>query len=186
MEGGTARHTALSPAKANRDRNCRFPQKRNSFLDGKVWMDNMKKIWIAPGEPYDLAKQVRQHVFVEEQGFSPELEFDSADPICYHLVLLQEDGTPAATGRLIKEAEKVFSLGRIAVEKSCRGAGLGGTLVREMIRFAGTLGAVQLRLGAQQHAVGFYEKLGFTVCGNAYMDEHVPHLPMVQQAPFAG
>ena len=135
----------------------------------------MKKIWIAPGEPYDLAKQVRQHVFIEEQGFSPELEFDDTDPICFHLVLLQEDGTPAATGRLIEGEHNVFSLGRIAVEKRYRKIGLGETLVREMIRFAGRLGATELHLGAQQHAVGFYKKMGFTVCGDCYMDEHVPH-----------
>lgn len=146
----------------------------------------MKKIWIAPGEPYPLAQQVRQHVFVEEQGFSPELEFDDADRACFHLVLLQEDGTPVATGRLIEQGDGVYSLGRIAVEKSQRGSGLGGLLVREMIRFAAGLGALELRLGAQSHAVGFYEKQGFTVCGSAYMDEHVPHLPMVRKAPFSG
>lgn len=49
-----------------------------------------------------------------------------------------------------------------------------------MIRFAGRLGATELHLGAQQHAVGFYKKMGFTVCGDSYMDEHVPHFPMVQ------
>ena len=148
-------------------------------------MDNMKKIWIAPGEPYDLAKQVRQHVFIEEQGFSPELEFDDTDPICFHLVLLQEDGTPAATGRLIEGEHNVFSLGRIAVEKRYRKIGLGETLVREMIRFAGRLGATEIHLGAQQHAVGFYKKMGFTVCGDCYMDEHVPHFPMVQYVQSA-
>lgn len=63
------------------------------------------------------------------------------------------------------------------MEKRYRKIGLGETLVREMIRFAGRLGATELHLGAQQHAVGFYKKMGFTVCGDCYMDEHVPISP---------
>lgn len=143
----------------------------------------MKKLWSLPGEPYDLAVQVRRHVFVEEQGFSLQGEFDRIDESCFHLVLLKEDGAPAAAGRLIDQGGGRYSLGRIAVEKDCRGAGLGETLVREMIRYAAALGAKELSLGAQAHAVGFYEKQGFAVCGPAYMDEHVAHYPMALKLP---
>ncbi len=143
----------------------------------------VKMIWIGPGEDYSLAKQVREHVFIEEQGFSPDLEFDRTDPLCRHLVLVGENGAPVATGRLIDEGDGCFSLGRIAVEKPLRGTGAGKALVKEMIRMASSLGATQCRLGAQDHAVGFYEKMGFSVCGPVYMDEHVPHYPMRMPAP---
>ena len=33
-------------------------------------------------------------------------------------------------------------------------------------------------LGAQTHAIGFYEKLGFTAFGPEYLDAGIPHRDM--------
>lgn len=40
------------------------------------------------------------------------------------------------------------------------------------------LGAKEIKLDAQVRVKGFYEKLGFTVCGEEHMDGHVPHIYM--------
>jgi len=125
------------------------------------------------------AKIIRSTVFVEEQGFAIEDEFDELDGSSWHIVLY-EQGAPLATGRLIRETPTIFHLGRIAVNRASRKKGFGFTLMHLMERKALSLGAEQLQLGAQIQAKGFYEKCGFYAVGNEYMDCHVPHIEMVK------
>ncbi len=40
-------------------------------------------------------------------------------------------------------------------------------------------GVAKAKLGAQVHAIGFYEKLGFEAVGPVYMDAGIPHRDMV-------
>lgn len=133
--------------------------------------------WAPPSAPYEEAKKIREDVFVQEQGFSETSEFDEADLCCWHVVLSVEN-RPAATGRILQDEAGRWHLGRIAVRKAYRKNGLGAALVHEMILKAKELGADEIVLGAQCRAKGFYEKLGFVVCGQEYMDEHVPHVEM--------
>lgn len=56
-------------------------------------------VWYEAGEDYAPAAEVRLHVFVEEQGYTEEEEFDEHDKTCPHLVLFDGE-TPVATGRL--------------------------------------------------------------------------------------
>ena len=143
---------------------------------------SLSVVWSSPGSPCPEGDSIRTHVFVDEQGYTPELEFDESDQSCWHLVTYQ-NGAPMATGRLIEGGNHSWHLGRIAVEKPLRGIGLGTFLVQCMIEKAADLGAEQLLLGAQCRARGFYEKLGFRVCGGEYMDGHVPHVPMCRSLP---
>ena len=43
----------------------------------------------------------------------------------------------------------------------------------------GRFGAGRIRLEAQSHAVGFYERAGFAVCGEEFDEDGIPHVPMV-------
>lgn len=128
---------------------------------------------------------IRRKVFVDEQGFSPCGEPDVTDPVALH-ALLFDDGVPAATGRLY-DTDGVFHAGRFAVLKEYRGRGLGELVVRMLVNKAFELDAGEVHVGAQDQAVGFYERIGFKTCGEAYMDEHVLHYPMViTPKEFAG
>ena len=41
-------------------------------------------------------------------------------------------------------------------------------------------GAKTVRVGAQTHAVGFYEKCGFSLIGTPeYLEENIPHYDMI-------
>jgi predicted GNAT family N-acyltransferase len=66
----------------------------------------------------------------------------------------------------------------VAVLKEFRGRRLGDMVMRMLMVKAHDMGAAEVFVGAQCRAQGFYEKLGFTVCGEEYDDEGVPHLPM--------
>lgn len=73
------------------------------------------------------AKDIREKVFVEEQGFKEE--FDAADGLSVHLVAF-DCGKPVATCRFYRKADTAsFVLGRIAVVKECRGRHIGARLI---------------------------------------------------------
>lgn len=138
----------------------------------------MNTIWYAPGEDYPLSREIREEVFVKEQEYPIELEFDEADENCWHLVLTNNEKA-IATARLLKLSEGVFKPGRIAVLKEYRGKNIGAELLTLIIEKAREMGAKELHIGAQTYAVGFYEKFGFKTTGEEYMDEHIPHIDMI-------
>lgn len=138
----------------------------------------MNTVWYAPGKDYPLSREIREEVFVKEQEYPIELEFDEADENCWHLVLTDNEKA-IATARLLKLSEGVFKPGRIAVLKEYRGKNIGAELLTLIIEKAKEMGAKELHIGAQTYAVGFYEKFGFKTTGEEYMDEHIPHIDMI-------
>ncbi len=72
--------------------------------------------------------------------------------------------------------------------REARGTGLGAGLMRAAVdQFRAMEGVARVKLGAQTHALGFYEKLGFTAYGPEFDDAGIPHRAMVLQLdPVAG
>lgn len=127
-------------------------------------------------ESLPAAAEIRQEIFVEEQGF--QNEFDDIDPVAVHLLLLEEE-TPVAVGRTYPdETGKVWHLGRICVRKPWRGSHLGSKVMEGLEAAAKERGAEKLVLSAQVQAKGFYEKLGYRPYGEEYLDEFCPHIAM--------
>ena len=121
---------------------------------------------------------LRRQVFIEEQGVSAADEVDGRDPDAVHL-LASVDGKPVGTARLLSEAE-TGKIGRVCVLPSQRGSGLGAALIRAAVtEFRAWPGITKVKLGAQTHALGFYEKLGFAAIGPEYDDAGMPHRDMV-------
>jgi ElaA protein len=126
------------------------------------------------------AHALRRVVFIDEQGFSEDEEWDDLDAGALQLLVMEGD-TPVATARLLYEGAD-GRIGRICVLKDYRGHGLGALLVRHGIdHFAAQDEITQVVLGAQVRAQGFYEKLGFAPVGDVYDDGGVPHQEMVRQ-----
>ncbi|MFD1008703.1 GNAT family N-acetyltransferase [Oceanisphaera ostreae] len=127
---------------------------------------------------YDTAhspyiRAIREAVFMQEQGVSPELEFDGLDASAMH-VLAVVDGEYVGTGRMQDDGH----IGRIAILADFRGLGLGAKVVQALVAEATRLGYPRVYLGAQTHAVDFYAKLGFTPYGDEFMDAGIPHMSM--------
>ena len=133
--------------------------------------------WLPGTADIGEALAIRMAVFVDEQGFSPDIERDEHDASAWH-VLLRVDGVVCGTGRIFAEAFGVLRVGRICVSKEYRGRGLGDLIMRALIDRALRLNAQEVRLGSQETVRAFYEKLGFAVCGEGYLEEHCPHVPM--------
>lgn len=128
----------------------------------------------------DLAacRAIRHAVFVVEQNVPEAEEWDDLDADSIHLLATGPDGTALGTARLIQRGE-TGKITRVAVLKEARGTGLGAALIREAMRVFSTLpGITRLQLGAQNHAIPFYEKLGFAAYGPEYLDGGIPHHDM--------
>lgn len=121
------------------------------------------------------AAVIRIEVFLSEQGFS--FDFDEADDICTHILVFY-GGTPAATGRLFKDRDGLWHVGRIAVKKEFRGKNLGAEVMKRMEEKARELGASRLVLSAQCRVREFYEKCGYKAYGGVYFDEFCEHIGM--------
>ncbi len=122
------------------------------------------------------AKEIREEVFVKEQGFVKE--FDRIDEIATHLVLFWE-GQPAGVCRIFPAEEPgCWDFGRLAVRKVFRDKHLGSLLVREAEEEARRQGGVKLTLMAQIRVQKFYEKNGYTPFGEPCDDEGCPHIWM--------
>jgi len=120
---------------------------------------------------------LRRAVFIDEQGIAEEDEIDDLDGVATH-ILATIDGNPVGTARLLISGT-TGKIGRICVLQSQRGTGLGAAIVQfsaEQLKSRGDL--TRIALGAQEYAIGFYEKLGFQVCGPIYDDAGIPHREM--------
>lgn len=134
--------------------------------------------WFPAGVIDDSFRNLRIDIFVKEQGVPLENEFDDYDMQVPHLVIFL-DGEAVATGRIIPYGENTVKIGRIAVKKEKRGLHLGEKIVLELLRKSEEDGAKTVFVGAQTHAVGFYEKCGFNLVGTPeYMEENIPHYDM--------
>lgn len=120
------------------------------------------------------AEPIRTTVFVEEQRVPAEMEIDDWDPQCVHAVAFDDEGEAQGTGRLLPDGH----IGRMAVLRSARGAGLGSALLTALMDAARARGQREALLSAQTHAVPFYEQHGYTVCGAEYLDAGIAHVDM--------
>jgi predicted GNAT family N-acyltransferase len=119
---------------------------------------------------------LRAQVFIQEQGVPVSEEIDELDPVCLHL-LARDGDVPVGTARIYIN-DDVAKIGRVCVLSTHRGIGLGAALIRKAMDVAQPH-AKTAKLGAQVHAIGFYEALGFAVQGPVYDDAGIDHRDMV-------
>ena len=141
---------------------------------------NIKMIDFKNSHDLDDAFYVRREVFIKEQKVSEEEEFDEADFKSHH-VIVYADSKPIATGRLLKEND-VWLIGRISVLKEFRGKNAGKFLVEKLLEKAVELGADEIHIHAQTHAVPFYEKFGFVTYGEMFFEAGIEHISMVKKS----
>jgi ElaA protein len=127
---------------------------------------------------YD-ALALRCRVFVLEQG--PFLDPDGADRLSWHLLGRDALGELHAYLRVVDPGVKYAepSIGRVITSPAARGTGLGRRLVAEGVaRCVATWPGLGIRIGAQAQLERFYGEFGFRRVGEAYIEDHIPHLEM--------
>lgn len=121
--------------------------------------------------------KLRVDVFVHEQD-CPYAEIDEVDaaPTTLHYRALY-DGGLAGTLRLFPSSAHggVMHIGRVVTSPQSRGQGIAGRLIEKAIADAGD---VPIEIGAQSYLEDWYGRFGFVRCGDEYLDERIPHIPM--------
>lgn len=142
-------------------------------------MNDGTVITVAGGAALAQALALRQRVFVQEQGVPAEEELDGHDATAVHALVVRH-GAAVATGRLVLPGpgRPYGKIGRMAVDAAWRRHGLGTRVVAHLTAEAVARGVTELRLSAQQHAAGFYARLGYTECSEPFDECGIPHVWM--------
>ncbi len=128
----------------------------------------------------DAAVQIRQKVFVEEQGFCDEI--DETDGRAEHFVVYQEESLPVATCRVFWDNEmRGYVVGRFAVLPEYRRQSVGAFMMEEVEKHVRKKGGKSIILHAQCPVSGFYQKLGFVQYGDVEDVQGCPHIWMKKE-----
>ena len=129
--------------------------------------------WPADSE---LMRQLRETVFVREQGVPADIEWDGRDSSATHMIALRGE-RPVGCGRLLPDGK----IGRLAVLAPERGRGTGRRLLEALVDAATEAGLEEVYLHAQQHASDFYRRAGFASSGQPFEEAGIAHIAMRRQ-----
>lgn len=120
---------------------------------------------------------IRLQVFVEGQQVPLAEELDGKDEESTHY-LLTVDAEPVGVAR-VRLLNDYAKIERVGVLEHFQGKGLGKKIMQVILADLQQQPEVcWARLGAQTHAIAFYEGLGFAVCSEEYLDAGIPHKDM--------
>lgn len=122
--------------------------------------------------------RLRSEVFVVEQT-CVYLDPDGRDlePGARQVWVEDDDGSIVGCARVLPEIEG-SSIGRVVTDPAQRRAGLGATLMEHALGLA----ARPTRINAQSHLAAWYAGFGFVVDGFEFIEDGIPHTPMVRAA----
>ncbi len=122
------------------------------------------------------AFRVRTLVFVEEQKVPSEEEIDQYEEESIHFLLV-DNGESVGAGRF-RVLDQKGKIERICVLSSLRGKGAGRVMMRAIESYAQSQMIPTLKLNAQTQAIPFYEKLGYAIVSEEFLDAGIPHKTM--------
>ncbi len=125
-------------------------------------------------ELYELLK-ARAQIFIVEQDCA-YLDLDDKDYKSLH-VFYEDTGKVTAYLRAFPREDGRVQMGRVLTVK--HGMGLGGKLLREGIeQVKEKLHPAVIYIEAQCYAIGYYEREGFRVCSEEFLEDGIPHRGM--------
>jgi ElaA protein len=145
----------------------------------------IRKTWgeLTTDELFEIVK-LRAEVFYVEQRID-EQEFDDADraPSTRHLWIADENGVAAYLRSTVDEKPQLrdarHSFGRVIVRADRRGQRLAQSLIDVVLA---THTGEPMYLHAQSYVVSLYEKYGFVIDGDQYVEAGLAHTPMYRAA----
>ena len=125
-------------------------------------------------ELYELLK-VRAEIFVVEQ----ECVYQDLDDIDYRSlhIFYEKSGKVVAYLRAFLKEENVVQMGRVLSLE--HGKGWGGKILREGIeQIKNKFHPKKIYIEAQCYATGYYEREGFCICSEEFLEDGSPHVQM--------
>lgn len=127
-------------------------------------------------ELYEILK-ARAEIFVVAQKCAFQ-DLDNKDYSSLH-IFYESDGKVLAYTRAYPKSvdPMVVHMGRVLSIQ--HGIGLGGKILKDSIHIIREqMHAKKIYIEAQCHAIGFYEREGFVICSDEFLDEGIPHVKM--------
>lgn len=125
----------------------------------------------------EQALELRFLVLREPLGFSrAEVTVEGEDASL--LLAAIDDGSVVACVMFTPRSPTHGKLRQMAVQPLRQGRGVGRALVRHLEQALVAEGFSEIELHARDHAVGFYEKLGYFLEGQPFVEVGVPHFLM--------
>ncbi|WP_432460433.1 MULTISPECIES: GNAT family N-acetyltransferase [unclassified Agarivorans] len=122
--------------------------------------------------------ELRESVFVVEQN-CPYQDADGKDPEAWHLLGSTPQQQLLCYARVFEPSPLTASIGRVVIAASARGDGLGQQLMQQAIDFCQQRWPqAQIAISAQRYLEDFYQKLGFEICSEPYLEDDIPHIGM--------
>lgn len=122
------------------------------------------------------AFSIRKIVFVQEQNVPEELEIDEFEDAATHFVLY--DNNEAIGAGRFRVLDEIGKVERICVLREARGTGAGNAIMLGIEEYAKNKHISSLKLNAQTTAIPFYERLGYEIISEEFMDAGIPHKTM--------
>lgn len=123
---------------------------------------------------------IRRMAFIVEKNIPESIEVDNLDtfPSSISHFLLLDDGRPISTFRASEFDSETIKLQRICTLKEYRGMGFGKSSMEFAASYFSEKGYKRLYLHSQEDSVGFYEKCGFRVISDMFLEADIPHYEM--------
>lgn len=129
--------------------------------------------------PDDLQKclDIRTAVFVIGQNVPQHEDVDGKDQDSEHY-LLTINNNPIGVAR-VRYINDSAIIERVSILDDYQGQGFGKYIMKTILFDLKQSGVIAYaKLSSQTYAIPFYEKLGFVVCSEEYMDANIPHKDM--------
>jgi YbgC/YbaW family acyl-CoA thioester hydrolase len=146
-----------------------------AFEAGETMLQIRVGTWTELGP---ACRTIRQAVLVDELGAPAALAGDESDDTALHALAVNRFDAALACGRLLRRADGVSHLGRVATIASMRGGGIGAQVVSALVETARQRGDRELLLAARADAATLYERAGFAKHGPVYEEAGLPHVEM--------
>lgn len=106
-------------------------------------------------------------------------EVDDIEDQCFHLMAVNEDQEVIAVARLQYNSDSEAQIRYMAVAGSYQGQGIGRRLIKTMEQHASDTACRSIVLDAREPAVGFYQRLGYSIDEKSYLlFEQIQHFRM--------
>jgi predicted GNAT family N-acyltransferase len=106
-------------------------------------------------------------------------ETDDIEDQCFHLMAVDDDSEVIAVARLQFNSETEAQIRYMAVIESYQRQGIGRRLIETMEKHASASACKKIVLDAREPAVGFYQRLGYSISEKSYLlFEQIQHFRM--------
>jgi ElaA protein len=128
---------------------------------------------------YEILK-LRQDIFVVEQQCI-YMDTDDLDQDAWHVMLWDDDKLVSYARVFMRDKEfKMAQIGRVVTDRRYRRQNHAFKVMQKAIEIAKDIyQAQQIYLEAQTYAISFYEKLGFKVTSEEFLEDGIPHVKMI-------